>query len=414
MVQPGGTKGLRKDSRPNQQVDVSNGRNRYALFSLWKRRSDKGNKTTEKLETPEVKRKSKLSPKEEIKETGKEEGLGKRVLNFVENVFFTALYQGANLWFNYFSHKWVAGRNAENAINYVKKLNNAKHTSSGIINHLGEHHLESKFAKETVSEYKKLIDLIVENNLDAAVSIKPSQFGFDAEDVENPREFCFKNMQEIVEYAKEKRVFLWFDMERSKYTDFTIETYEKLVNDDQKVGICLQANLKRTDKDLRALIALSRKGLPVKVRLVKGIYPETGDIAYVNNLDIHLAFRNLVKTAFEKSPKSFGIAIGSHHIDIIDEAKILQGSHKKDFFEIQVLKGVRPKLYEKLRRRSDYQNIIEYVPYGRNAFAYSMRRIVENPDFGEMVAGTNLFYKFILRILIKAYTRRHGAIHTHA
>jgi proline dehydrogenase len=287
-----------------------------------------------------------------------------------------------NFYFLHLMNQWVAGSSVKDAVSCCRKLGSMG--SGCMINHLGEHYTEAAMAKEAVEEYKKLIDQLSLSGTAACLTIKPSQFGFNTQDAPDPEKFCRQEMLEVVRHASGKNVFVWLDMEDSRFTDFTLDFYEEFVPA-FLLGICLQANLLRTRKDLDRMIGLC-KTASVRVRLVKGIYPEKNAISDPGKL--HSRFLGLIRYAFEKSPPSFGIAVGSHHAEAIELALALQKKYKKQKFEIQVLKGVLPDYCEELRKRG--VSIVEYVPYGHDAFAYSVRRARKNPRY----AHSRLFSLF--------------------
>ncbi len=298
-----------------------------------------------------------------------------------------------NFFFLNIVKRWVVGAEAEDAVTYCKQL--SEKGSACEINRLGEHYKESPFTVLVVKDYKHLIDLLANNKMNSAITIKPSQFGFDVLDQEDPKSFCEENLLEVVKYANSKGVLTWIDMESSRFTDFTLALYKKYMSK-YKLGVCLQANLKRTENDLSDLIALS-KSSEIVVRLVKGIYPENQDIAITDSKQLHKQFLKLITIAFEKSPTIFGVAVATHHSEAIELALKLQKKYPKNFFEIQVLKGVLPDYYAELRNKS--VPLVEYVPYGKEAFAYSVRRAKENPK----LVGSILFWPFF-----DAYKKLYG------
>lgn len=289
-----------------------------------------------------------------------------------------------NVYFSRLMDRWVVGPSAKDAITYCKKLNQSG--SGCLINLLGEHLKKSSEVEKTVEEYKKLIDLISTNGIDGSITIKPSQFGYTALDKEHPKQYCKTKMLEIINFAGSRDIFCWIDMESSEYTDFTLDFFKEN-NKSHSIGICIQANLKRSETDLKDLISLNEQA-GVFVRLVKGIYQEDESIAYTEPKAIHKNFLKLIKTAFEKSPGSFSIAVATHHSEAVELAQSLSKKYKKKF-EIQVLKGVMPGYYWELREKGI--KLKEYVPYGANAFAYSVRRAMKNPEFSKSMLYAMFF-----------------------
>lgn len=248
-----------------------------------------------------------------------------------------------------------------------------------MISYLGEHYTDAAPVFRTVKEYRMLIGRMSGNS----ITIKPSQLGFNVMAKKDSEKFCSQQMLEVISCAAAKNIFVWIDMEDSDSAEFTVKFYRKYISK-YRMGICLQANLHRTEKDLAGLIRISEKQ-DVYVRLVKGIYK--GDIE--DRHELHVKFLSLISIAFEQSPKTFGIAIASHHTQAIELALKLQEEHRKKFFEIQVLKGVLSGYYENLRSRG--VKVAEYVPYGPDAFSYSVRRAIKNPSFSNSILFAPFF-----------------------
>lgn len=293
-----------------------------------------------------------------------------------------AIRDFGNFIFLKFLNRWVAGEKAEDAVKYCRNLKcRSCHCT---INYLGERHVEVASVLNTVKEYRHLVGLLTSSS---AISIKPSQFGFNTLERKDSEKFCSAQMLEIIKLASEKNILTWIDMEDSRYTDFTLRFYRRFAPK-YKLGICIQANLRRSEGDLLDLIKFSQKA-PVRVRLVKGIYQEPEEIALTDPHEIHVKFLSLISVAFEQGSRDFGIAVATHHRQAVELALKLQEEHKKKFFQIQVLKGVMPSYYEELRKSGFH--IIEYVPYGEKAFAYSMRRAKKNKSYANSILMAPFF-----------------------
>jgi proline dehydrogenase len=294
-----------------------------------------------------------------------------------------AIRDFGNFMFLKLLNRWVAGDKAEDAVRYCRRLK--CRSCHCVINYLGEHHLEVASVLNTVREYRRLIGLISGSR--TAITIKPSQFGFNVMARKDSEKFCQQQMLEVIKDASGKKILTWLDMEDSRYTDFTFRFYKKFASK-YRLGICLQANLRRSEGDLLDLIKFSQKA-NVKVRLVKGAYDEPEEIALTDPHEIHVKFLSLISVAFEQSPSDFGIAVASHHRQAVELALKLQEEHKKKFFQLQVLKGVLPGYYKELR--SSGVHIVEYVPYGERAFAYSIRRAKKNPAYAKSILFAPFF-----------------------
>ncbi len=230
-----------------------------------------------------------------------------------------------------------------------------------ILNRLGEHTPDRKLIQQYVEEYLKLLETIQSENLQATISVKPSQIGLAAE-ISLYRE----NLLKIIAKAEAEGRFVWIDMENSPYTESTVESYRNLIGKHKDLGLCLQANMKRTESDMRDL--LPRGG---KIRLVKGAYPENGEVAFKRRSELNANYLRLMHMLFEHG--GF-FAIGTHDEKMMSEAKNLSRDHKTDF-EFQLLKGIRDDLKSSLL--ADGFRVSEYIPYGPEWYNYSKRRMRE-------------------------------------
>jgi proline dehydrogenase len=255
--------------------------------------------------------------------------------------------------------RWIAGYTIEDAVKSAQDANSRKVLA--IINRLGEHTPDRKLIDEYSQEYLNLIDVIQSEKIQGTISVKPSQMGLA---LEAP---LFKSLiLKILEKAEDRGLFLWIDMENSPYTDATVDAYRELLSSHKSVGMCLQSNMKRTEKDLKDLLPQGGK-----IRLVKGAYPENAEIAYKRRSDVDANFVQLMNVLFDQGEF---FAIATHDGKLIDKAKELSQDHKANF-EFQLLKGIRDDLKPGLVE--DGYRVSEYIPYGPEWYNYSRRRLME-------------------------------------
>jgi proline dehydrogenase len=185
-------------------------------------------------------------------------------------------------------------------------------------------------------------------------------------------EFAYKQVKQLVEKAKQINNFVRIDMEDSQYTDKTFNLFQNLKNSYDNVGIVLQAYLKRTFDD-----AVILNKLKTNYRLCKGIYIEPASIAYKDKQKIRDNYLETLKVIL-KSGNYVGIA--THDEFLINGAlKLIEELNiPKDKFEFQMLLGVREDLRDKIN--ADGYKIRIYVPFGEDWYAYSIRRLKENPQ----------------------------------
>lgn len=270
--------------------------------------------------------------------------------------------------------RFVAGETPAEALEHVERLN--ERDVNVILNLLGEHYHERPPADEDADAYEDLVRDIDRSDLDACISVKPSQIGLDVGD-----EVFAQNLESIVETADEHGVFTWVDMEDHTTTDATLDAFEDLAREfDGGVGLCVQANLKRTGDDLKRLA-----DVPGKIRLVKGAYDEPEDVAHQAKEHVNVAYESHLEYMFEEFED--GIAVGSHDPKMITLARDLHDEYGTDY-EIQMLMGVRDD--EQYDLAADDVEVWQYVPYGDKWLSYFYRRAMERKE--------NLF--FALRAIV--------------
>jgi proline dehydrogenase len=258
--------------------------------------------------------------------------------------------------------RFVAGETAAAALEHTRQTN--ERDVGVILNLLGEHYTERESADADADAYCRLLDDVAATDLRACISVKPSQLGLDVgEDVFRA------NLTRVVERADDRDRFVWIDMEDHTTTDVTLDAFEHHAREHGDVGVCVQANLRRTRADLERLATL-----PGKVRLVKGAYDPPADAAYTDRLRVNEAFRDCLAYMFEHFED--GIAVGSHDGAMIDRAVELHDEYGTPY-EIQMLMGVREDAQTALAR--DHE-MWQYAPYGEKWFSYFYRRVLERKE----------------------------------
>ena len=232
-----------------------------------------------------------------------------------------------------------------------------------ILNLLGEHHTEPAAVDAAVREYLELLDAIQARNLDACLSIKPTQCGLMlGEDA------YWKGAKTILDRVRSMHGFLWMDMEGSRFTDATLAVYRRALAEYPEVGVAVQANLRRTEADVISLLRVG--GI---VRLVKGAYREPPPTGTASRRETDANYRHLLDVLFERGDR---FAVGSHDSAMIDYAIEKNGTRPRRF-EFQMLLGVRDPLKAELARKK--YRVAEFIPYGPNWLPYFTRRLRERP-----------------------------------
>lgn len=255
--------------------------------------------------------------------------------------------------------KWIAGDTIDDALKSAKTA--YQNGRQAIINKLGEYHTGTNQIQKAVDEYETISSSFKKWNVRGAISVKPTQVGLSIS-----RKMCLDSFVQIIKHAQDSQTFVWIDMESSDHTDEVIEIYNELFSRYERLGIAIQANLKRSQNDL---IDLIERG--AKIRLVKGAYRENGRIAYKTKHDVDTNYLNLMNILFKNGNE---FAIATHDRVMIEKAKKLSKRYDRKF-EFQMLKGIRDKLKPNLVK--DGYTLSDYIPYGTNWLPYSIRRIKE-------------------------------------
>ncbi len=260
-----------------------------------------------------------------------------------------------------FARQWVAGETIEDALRAVRETN--ARGIHAIVNYLGEHYHEKPPVEATVREYLRLVGQLRSANVDGDVSLKPTQLG-----ILITKEYALSQMIPVLDAVKSWGRVLWVDMEAASTVADTIWVYEELLRRYDHVGLCLQANLKRTEEDLHRLLA---KG--TQIRLVKGAYKETPEVAFMTHAEIDRAYLGHLEALF-RDGRDFTVA--THDSRMIDRALELAKDHPVPF-EFAMLQGVRDPLKAELV--SQGHRVTEYIPYGPTWLPYFSRRLRERP-----------------------------------
>lgn len=260
-----------------------------------------------------------------------------------------------------FARQWVAGEDTEDALRVAKEAN--ARGIDALLNHLGEHYRERAPVEATTREYVGLLTAMESQGIRGTVSLKPTQLG-----VLIDKAYALSQILPVLDVTKVQGRVLWLDMESASTTDDTIWIGERLLERYDRIGICVQANLKRTPGDVDRLI---RSG--ARIRLVKGAYRETPDTAFQSQADIDRAYLALLETLFART-RDFAVA--SHDGRMIRRALELAREHPTPF-EFAMLQGVRDPLKGELVAQG--HRVAEYIPYGPNWLPYFSRRLRERP-----------------------------------
>jgi proline dehydrogenase len=274
------------------------------------------------------------------------------------------------------SQRYIAGPTLDDAVAVVKRLNDAGKMAT--IDVLGEEITRREEATALLAEYEDVFETIEREQLDSNVSVKLTGLGLGLD-----HDFCRENAAELVREAAARGNFVRIDMEDSSTTSETLEIYRELRSQGlDNVGVVLQAYMKRTLADVAELAELRPN-----VRVCKGIYVEPPEVAFQEFETVRLNFVEAVDALLELGAY---IGVATHDDWVIGEALDLIEERRlePDHYEFQMLLGVRPELGDELVREGHRLRI--YVPYGRQWYEYSLRRLQENPKIAGYIAVDTL------------------------
>jgi len=262
------------------------------------------------------------------------------------------------------ARRFVAGETLEEAIAAARECNNAGMLAS--LDYLGENVATISDAQHSRDAYLEIFERIAQEGLHANVSGKLTQLGLDIN-----IEFCEGLVLSIVERAAGFDNFLRIDMEGSLYTQRTIDLVKRVRTRNPAAGTVIQSYLYRSETDVMDLLSYG-----CRIRLCKGAYQESEDVAFPRKTDVDANFVRLMQFLLSSG---FYHGIATHDPRMI-AATIRHAAAKrisKDDFEFQMLYGVRTDLQRRLVR--DGYRVRIYIPFGRDWFPYFMRRLAERP-----------------------------------
>jgi proline dehydrogenase len=269
------------------------------------------------------------------------------------------------------ARRFVAGETLDEAVEAARVCNSAGMLVS--LDYLGENCSTISDAQRARDAYLGIYERIDQEKLHANVSCKLSQLGLDVN-----VDFCQGLVRSIAERAAAFENFLRIDMEGSAYTQRTIDLVKRVRSSTPAVGTVIQSYLYRSETDIQDLLTYG-----CRIRLCKGAYKESSDVAYPNKKDVDFNYIRLMKLLL---PSGFYHAIATHDPRMIAETIRWAAARQitKDDFEFQMLYGVRTDLQRRLVK--DGYRLRVYIPYGNDWFPYFMRRLAERPaNLGFMI-----------------------------
>jgi proline dehydrogenase len=280
-------------------------------------------------------------------------------------------------WGRRLAARFIAGEALEDAVRAVRALNGEGFDST--LDCLGESVHDASAAREASATYLGILDRLAAERLRSHVSIKLTQLGLAIDET-----LALENLAALSERARQLGNFIRIDMEGSAYTESTLRVFRRLNAPREVLGMVIQSYLRRSEKDVGELLKCGSR-----IRLVKGAYQEPPELAFPRKADVDANFVKLM---------GMMLASGAFHAIATHDERMIAATLefvrgrgiKPDRFEFQMLYGIRRQLQRDLLRRG--YRVRVYVPYGKQWYAYFMRRLAERP--------ANLI--FLLRNLLRA------------
>ena len=268
------------------------------------------------------------------------------------------------------ANRYIANETTNDALRVAEGLN-----SRGIratLDVLGEHVQTREQAQRAVEEYLHLLEEIAKRRVDSTISVKLTQLGLKIDS-----RACLDFADRLVRRAKELNNFVRIDMEDSSCTSETLRIYRELRRNHPNVGVVIQAYLRRTVDDTSSM-----QDLKTNYRLCKGVYVESREIAY---RDMRVINRNYTYLLEKLLRNGSYVGIATHDELMVWEAFRIIRDLKlpATAYEFQMLLGVDDQLRDIIQAAG--HNVRIYIPFGRDWYAYSVRRLRENPQLAGYV-----------------------------
>jgi len=267
------------------------------------------------------------------------------------------------------SGRFVAGTEIADAVRATQDVNRAGMSVS--IDNLGENVTNPDEARHSAQLYQQILDAIAANQLNANISLKLTHMGLDVDE-----QLARDIVSELVARAASMKPpgFVRVDMEGSPYTQRTLDFVHELhrmPGNANSVGTVIQSYLKRSEDDVEKLLAEG-----IRIRLCKGAYKESAEIAFAAKSDVDANYVKLAKILMKSGIYHW---LATHDENMIQQAEAFATGEKisPDAFEFQMLYGIRRDLQQRLVRKG--WRVRVYIPFGTEWYPYFMRRLGERP-----------------------------------
>lgn len=238
-----------------------------------------------------------------------------------------------------------------------------------VVTALGERVSTRAEAEEVRRHYIKVLDDIAARRLPTHVSVKLTHLGLDVDPA-----LCADSVRALVVRAETNGNMLWIDMEESHYVDATLDLYRSVRTEHPKIGVCLQAYLRRTPNDLESLLAVGGS-----VRLVKGAYREPAEVAFPKKSDTDAGYFTLATRMLDAASPDCVQVFGTHDLALVERIRGHAQSKKvpRGTWEVHMLYGIQIAAQRALPTNGVPVRVL--ISYGSHWFPWYVRRLAERP-----------------------------------
>jgi len=267
------------------------------------------------------------------------------------------------------ARRFMPGEDATSALTAAQELQHAGIVT--LVTLLGENVTTLSEAQAVTAQYTELLSDIHSGGLDCQLSVKPTQLGIDL-----PGRVCLDQLLSLAEQAKNHDSRVWVDMESSGYVERTLDLTETVHARHANVGVCVQAYLYRTLRDIERL---AQSG--IAVRLVKGAYKEAPSVALQKKQEVDAAYLDLAKALLDTAAITGNVfpAFGTHDMKLIRSIQHYAAEKQLSAhsYEFEMLFGIRRDSQSILVAEGARVRVL--ISYGSSWFPWYMRRLAERP-----------------------------------
>ena len=238
-----------------------------------------------------------------------------------------------------------------------------------VVTALGERVSTREEAEAVCAHYTDVLNAIRARGLPTHVSVKLTHLGLDVD-----RALCTKSVLALAAHAATTGTMLWIDIEESHYVDATLAVYGQVRAAHPRVGVCLQAYLRRTPADLESVL-----GMGGSVRLVKGAYREPPEVAFPKKSETDAAYFTLAQRMLDAATPDRLQVFGTHDLALVERVKAYATSKRlpNKSWEVHMLYGIRSAEQRALAANGVGVRVL--ISYGTHWFPWYVRRLAERP-----------------------------------